>query len=79
MALEMEPLAEAIARADSSIRWVWTEGPYAGPYDAGQFILWRSGTKHRGSRMAVDGPGLAVFFPVQPQAGDELETPEIEP
>jgi len=75
MPLIMEPIAEAEARADGTVRWTWTEGPYPGPYDPDQFILAREGTGYRGKRMVVDAGQLAITFPIQPQAGDEFAVP----
>lgn len=77
MALEQEPIADAIARHDRSIRWTWGEGAYPGTYDPGAFILSRGEQRYRGRHINVQGPEIAVEFAVQPIDTDEITAPAI--
>lgn len=77
MSLVMEPIAEAEARADMTLRWTWGDNGYPGPYDPGAFVLWRAGQRWRGQRMEVDGSTLSVEFDLQPMAGDTITAPAI--
>ena len=72
MALHQEPLADAIARADKSIRFTADNGEENGPYDAAPFAIERDGVMHEGERMAVEGQTISVFFAIQPQEGDAV-------
>jgi hypothetical protein len=83
--LAMEPIEQAIERADQTIRWAWPEPSFAGPYDPGEFWIERAGQRHRGKRMVVAPTGdpeatasqIEVHFPIAPQAGDIVRTPPI--
>lgn len=76
MALEQEPLADAIARGDSTLRYTATAGEENGPYRWDRFHLVRGDDRIAALGMDVLGLVLTLRFPVQLQAGDVVEVPE---
>lgn len=76
MALEQEPLADAIARADRTLRFTATAGEENGPYPWDRYTLVRGDDRWPGLGMDVLGTLLTVRFPVLLQAGDVVELPE---
>lgn len=76
MALEQEPLADAIARADSTLRFTATAGEENGPYRWDRFALVRGDDRHVALGMDVLGKVLTLRFPVPLQAGDQVELPQ---
>jgi hypothetical protein len=68
MALEQEPLEQAIERGDSTVRFHATAGEENGPYDPDHFSLVRGEELLRGQTMRVEGKLIWVGFdsPIQP-------------
>lgn len=75
MALEQEPLAEAVARADCTVRFTATAGEENGPYSWDRYALVRGEDRYAGVGMDVMGKVLTVRFAVLVQAGDVVEVP----
>lgn len=75
MALEQEPLADAIARADQTVRFTATAGEENGPYAIDRYVLVKGDGRHRARRMTVDGTTITVLFPLMVEDGDEVQTP----
>ncbi len=75
MALEQEPLADAIRRGDCTVRFTATDGEENGPYRWDAFALVRVAGRFAGVGMGVLGTTLTVRFPVPVQAWDQVELP----
>ena len=75
MALEQEPLADAIKRGDCTVRFTATDGEENGPYPWDRYALVRGSDRWPGIGMGVLGTTLTVRFPVPIQAGDVVEMP----
>lgn len=75
MALEQEPLADAIKRGDSTVRFTATAGEENGPYPWDRYGLVRGDDRMAGLGMGVLGTTLTVRFPEPIQAGDQVELP----
>ena len=75
MALDQEPIAEAMERADCTVRFTATDGEENGPYQWDRFALVRGDDRIPAQGMAVLGKVLAVRFPELIQAGDQVELP----
>lgn len=75
MALEQEPMADTLERADSTVRFTATAGEENGPYPWDRYALVRGSDRWPGIAMEVLGTRLAVRFPVPIQDGDQVELP----
>ncbi len=72
--LEQEPIADAIARADKTVRFNATNGEENGPYRIDKFAVLRGDQRIRAVGMSVLGKVLTVRFPVLIDAGDTIDT-----
>lgn len=75
MALEQEPLADAIARGNGTLNFTATNGEENGPYRWDRFALVRGEERIVAVSMEVLGITITVRFPEPIQAGDVVETP----
>jgi hypothetical protein len=75
MALEQEPMADTLARADSTVRFTATGGEENGPYQWDRFSLVRGADRWPGTGMGVLGTTITVRFPVPLRDGDQVELP----
>lgn len=76
MALEQEPLADAIERADSTLRFTATNGEENGPYRWDRFVLVRGESRIVALGMDVLEKVLTVRFPEPILEGDQVEVLE---
>jgi len=76
MALEQEPLADAIERDDGSVRFTATAGEENGPYSMHGYVLVRGALAWRAEFMEVQGKTITVRFPRRVEAGDVVEVPD---
>lgn len=75
MALEQEPLATAIARADGTLRFTATAGEENGPYRVDDYVLVRGEERQRALGLTVLDKELVARFAVNLQEGDVVEVP----
>ena len=70
--LSPEPIADAIARGDSALRFACSGGRENGPYDLDGFAIERGDERISPIRIAVDGQTIIATFADPLQPGDEV-------